>query len=107
MDFLNIVTAVGILLAIAALLGLLLAIADKYLAVKVDERITAVNAMLPGYNCGGCGYAGCSGFATGLIEGQVKKVGTCRPCKPDAKEKIKEYLSTNPGPDGNVIKVEL
>ena len=83
-----------------------LGIADKYLQVEVDERIETVTSMLPNYNCGSCGYAGCSGLAEALVTGEVSVVGTCRPCKADQKEKIAEYLNTTPGPDGTCVKVK-
>ena len=48
-------------------IGVFLGIAGKKFAVKVDEREEAILGVLPGNNCGGCGYAGCSGL--GLDEG--------------------------------------
>lgn len=101
-----IIIAVIMMLVLGALLGLGLGIADKYLQVEVDERIETVTSMLPNYNCGSCGYAGCSGLAEALVTGEVSVVGTCRPCKADQKEKIAEYLNTTPGPDGTCVKVK-
>ena len=57
----SLISAVVVMLVIGALLGLLLGVADKFLAVPVDPRVETVSGMLPNYNCGGCGYAGCSG----------------------------------------------
>ena len=51
------------------LLGLGLAIASKLLAVPVDPKIDTIRALLPGANCGGCGYPGCDGFAKAVVEG--------------------------------------
>ena len=73
--------AIITMLVLGALLGLGLGIASKYLAVKEDERIEMVTQMLPNYNCGSCGYPGCSGLAQALVNGEVTTVGTCRPCK--------------------------
>ena len=53
--------AILMMLVLGAILGLGLGVADKYLKVETDERVDTVTGMLPGYNCGGCGYAGCSG----------------------------------------------
>ena len=92
-QILNILIAVGVALGVSALLGLLLAIASKYLAVKEDPRVGEVTKLLPGANCGGCGFPGCSGFATALVEGKAKAVSQCRPSKPEAREKIKTYLA--------------
>ncbi len=57
--------------SLGLLLGLGLAIASKFLAVKTDPRIDTVRALLPGANCGGCGFPGCDGFAKALIEGNT------------------------------------
>ena len=40
-------------------LGLGLGVADKYLKVEADVRVEKVTSLLPGYNCGGCGFPGC------------------------------------------------
>ena len=42
-----------------------------------------------------------------FIEGKVKKVSTCRPSKPEARQAIKDYLASTPGPDGNTVTVDL
>ena len=106
-NVIDILLAVGVVFVIAALMGLLLAVADKFLYVAVDERITKVTEMLPNANCGGCGYPGCAGLAEELVEGKVKKVSTCRPSKPEARQAIKDYLASTPGPDGNTVNVDL
>ena len=99
----EILVAIAIVLVISAALGALLAVASKYLAVKEDPRVAEVTKMLPGANCGGCGFAGCSGMADSIVNSENKNLSACRPCKPEAKEKIKEYLANTPGPDGSTI----
>lgn len=47
--------------------GLILTIAAKLMYVPVDERVTACTEALPGANCGGCGYAGCSDYASAIV----------------------------------------
>ncbi len=101
-----ILIAIIMMLVLGALLGLGLGIADRYLRVEVDERIETVTSMLPNYNCGSCGYAGCFGLAEALVNGEVSVVGTCRPCKSEQREKIAEYLNTTPGTDGTCVKVK-
>lgn len=63
----NILIPALVLGVLALLFGAGLAIASKKLAVKVDERIPAVRACLPGANCGGCGYPGCDGYAAAIV----------------------------------------
>lgn len=103
----TIVTAVVICLIIAAVLGILLAVASKFLKVEQDERIDKVTGMLPGYNCGACGKAGCAAFAEALVTGEAPSVSGCKVIKPDNKQAIKDYLDSTPGPDGTVVNVKL
>lgn len=51
--------------------GSLLAYASQKFAVEVDERIPQVTEVLPGANCGGCGFAGCEAFAAAVVEGKA------------------------------------
>lgn len=97
------IKAVGVVLAISTVLGFLLAVASKYLAVKEDPRIGEVLNLLPGANCGGCGFAGCSGMADSIVNEGNKNLSACRPCKAENKQKIKDYLANTPGPDGTTI----
>lgn len=97
--------AVLVMLAIGAILGLVLSIASKVFYVKVDEREEKVTTMLPGYNCGSCGYPGCNGLASALVNKETEVVG-CRPCKPDQRQAIVDYLNSTPGPDGETLKVK-
>ena len=101
--YIEILVAIAIVLVISAALGALLAVASKYLAVQEDPRVGEVTKMLPGANCGGCGFPGCSGMADSIVNSGNKNLSACRPCKPEAKEKIKEYLANTPGPDGSTI----
>lgn len=56
----NILYAFIIVAVLGLLLGAGLAFADKALKVKKDEKLEALEAIMPGANCGGCGFAGCS-----------------------------------------------
>lgn len=100
------IKAIIALAFIGGLLGLLLGVAQKYLKVEADERIDEVTSRLPGVNCGGCGFAGCQGLATALVEGKVDRVSQCVVASGVAKEEIAHYLNMTPGPDGNVLKVK-
>lgn len=92
------------MLVIGALLGAMLGVAAKVFHVELDEREAKVTEMLPGYNCGGCGYPGCSGLAAALI-GKETDCVSCKPCKPDKKKEIVDYLNSTPGPEGDCLKV--
>lgn len=62
-------TAVIVLGAIALIAAVILYVCSKKFAVKEDPRIAQVSAILPGANCGGCGFPGCSGMADALVKG--------------------------------------
>ena len=53
------------------LLGFFLGIFGEKFKVEVDEREEAIMGVLPGNNCGGCGYAGCSGLAAAIVKGEA------------------------------------
>lgn len=103
----TIITAVVIAVIIAVVLGLLLAVASKFLQVKQDERVGGVVNLLPGYNCGACGKAGCQAFAEAIVAGEVPSISGCKVIKPDKKAELKNYLDNTPGPDGSTIKINL
>ncbi len=85
------INAIVMMLVLGGLCGLFLSIASKKFAVEVDGRVEKVLGKLPGYNCGGCGYAGCSGMAEALVSGE-SKVEMCKPSKPDVKAEINAIL---------------
>ena len=62
--------ALGILAAV-----ILYFVAQKFKVVE-DPRIDEVEKLLPGANCGGCGYPGCSGYASAVVKG-VAPVNAC------------------------------
>ncbi|MDD3360977.1 MAG: RnfABCDGE type electron transport complex subunit B [Hespellia sp.] len=53
-------------------IGVFLGIAGKKFAVEVDENEEAILGVLPGNNCGGCGFAGCSGLAAAIAKGEAE-----------------------------------
>lgn len=52
-------------------IGIFLGIAGKKFAVEVDEKEVAVRDVLPGNNCGGCGFPGCDGLAAAIAKGEA------------------------------------
>ena len=57
MEIMAVIAAAAVIGITGLLIGLLLGIAGKKFAVEVDEREAEVREVLPGNNCGGCGYA--------------------------------------------------
>ena len=48
--------------------SILLYVVARQFAVEEDPRIDFVQAVLPGANCGGCGFAGCRNFAEACVK---------------------------------------
>ena len=73
------------------LMGLFLAFASKKFEVEVDPKVEAILAILPGANCGACGFPGCAGYATGVaLEGA--KMTLCAPGGPKVAAKIGDIM---------------
>ncbi len=71
MNISAIVTAVVVVGGVGLFLGIFLGIASIVFKVEVDEKEEAVLGVLPGNNCGGCGYPGCSGLAAAIAKGEA------------------------------------
>jgi len=72
----EIVIAIAILGGLGLVFGLVLAAASKVFYVETDPRLDQLNECLPGANCGGCGYAGCAGYAEAVLKGEAP-IGAC------------------------------
>ena len=72
----EILIAVAILGVLGLIIGLILAAASKVFYVETDPRLDQLNECLPGANCGGCGYAGCGGYAEAVLNGEAP-IGKC------------------------------
>lgn len=57
---------------LGAIFGIGLAYASKVFSVKVDERIIQIREVLPGANCGACGYVGCDAYADAVASGKAE-----------------------------------
>lgn len=62
-------------------LGLFFAVVLYYVArkfkVEEDPRIDTVESIMPGANCGGCGFAGCRSFAENVVKAPDMKGFFC------------------------------
>lgn len=63
-----IIIAAVIVGGVGLFIGFFLGVSGEKFKVEVDEREEAIVGVLPGNNCGGCGYAGCSGLAAAIVK---------------------------------------
>lgn len=84
------------MLAMALVFAVALGIANRKLAVEVDPRQSAIEAALPGANCGGCGFPGCAGYAEALVEGKAA-ANQCGPGGPAVAARVAQILGVELG----------
>lgn len=66
----NMVATVLVVSVLGAVLALLLFLVAKRFRVEEDPRIGQVEKLLPGANCGGCGFAGCKALSEALVKSE-------------------------------------
>jgi electron transport complex protein RnfB len=84
-----IVNAVAVTGGIGIVCGVLLALASKLFTVEVDDKVVEIRNLLPGANCGACGYAGCDEMAAAIAEGMAPADG----CPVSSSEKHSEIAA--------------
>ncbi len=77
--------------AIGLAMALFLLIAYKRLKVEEDPRINQIEEILPGANCGACGYAGCRQYAEAIIK-EGAPINLCAPGGEEVIQKIGKLL---------------
>ena len=64
----TIILTIAILAGLGLLLALVLYLVAAKFKVEEDPRIDEVEKVMPGANCGGCGFAGCRAFADSAVK---------------------------------------
>lgn len=72
------IAAVTSLTTLGLTLGFLLGLAARYLKVESNPLVDELEKMLPGSQCGQCGFPGCTQAATALADGKAT-VTLCPP----------------------------
>ncbi len=72
------IAAIASLSTLGLMLGLLLGFAARKLKVEGNPLVTELESMMPGSQCGQCGYPGCTGAAQALVDGTAP-VTLCPP----------------------------
>lgn len=72
------IAAIASLSALGLVLGLGLGVAARKLRVEGNPLVAELEALLPGSQCGQCGYPGCAGAAQALADGSAP-VTLCPP----------------------------
>lgn len=94
-------TAILTLTILGLSLGLLLGAASSFFAVEGNALEAEIEAMLPGSQCGQCGYPGCTPAATALIKGEAD-ITLC----PPGGRSLAQELATKMGLDIDLDQVQ-
>ncbi len=86
-----IIVSTAVVGIVGLFIGLFLGVASVKFKVEVDEREEAILGVLPGNNCGGCGYAGCSGLASAIAKGEAP-VNACPVGGENVGKKVAEIM---------------
>lgn len=85
---LDFVVSVAIVLTIT---GTLLSLIFHYFGRKSQGAEKRITNLLPGMNCGQCGYPGCSAYARALVNNK-EQPSLCHPGGPDLTQALAEAL---------------
>jgi electron transport complex protein RnfB len=97
MDLVIVSSIIG-LGGLGLLFGAGLAFASKKFAVEVDPKIEEIIEILPGANCGACGYPGCSGYAEAIVKsGASAEIDLCTPGGDEVTAKVAEIMGIEAG----------
>lgn len=75
----TLILAAAVLALLAVSMGWVLGWANRVFHVEVDPKIEALQVIMPGANCGGCGYIGCRAYAEAIGKGEEPDVTLCGP----------------------------
>ncbi len=98
----EIVIATACLAVIGLILGAALGFASKMFYIKEDRRKAQIIELLPGANCGGCGFAGCSNYADAIVNNS-EPINRCPSCKPENLEKISQIIGVDAQPAEKMV----
>ena len=96
MDITGVVYAAGIVGIVGLLVGILLVIAAEKFKIEENPLVGAVRELLPGANCGGCGFAGCDACADAIAAGKAP-TNACPVGGPEVAKKIAIAMGMDPG----------
>jgi len=100
-----VVGSVAILGGVGMTFGALIALANAKLRVEEDPRLDDLSDLLPGANCGACGFAGCRSFAEAVIKGETPPA-KCTVMSEDQREDVADFLGVDVGAaDRNVARL--
>ncbi len=100
----DILAPVATVAALGLLFGVLLGYASKKFAVEKDETEIKIRELLPGANCGGCGFPSCDALAEAVAKGKVPP-HTCVVSSDENVAKMAAILGVEAGSSEKMVAV--
>jgi electron transport complex protein RnfB len=100
----TVIHSVLVLGGIGLLCGIMLLVASKFFSTEVDPRVGELVKMLPGANCGACGFAGCARFAEDIIGGRSHP-NTCKVLDDENAASISSFLGVEGSQHVRVVSI--
>jgi len=88
--------------ALALVFGLVLGFSAKKFAVESDPNVKWIISILPGANCGGCGFPGCAVFAERVAKGEASYNG-CPPGGASTADEIAKHMGIDSSPSSRKV----
>lgn len=79
-----------IMTVLSFILSVVLVFADERFSDKTSKYLE----LLPGYNCGICGYSGCKGMSEAM-EIDINNYKKCKPLKGEKLEKMEQFVKSH------------
>lgn len=92
MNWILILISMGVLGVTGLVAAVLLYFVSQLFKVEEDPRIDLVQAVLPGANCGGCGFAGCRNFSEACVKAGSTDGLSCPVGGEPTMEEVKKIL---------------
>ncbi|MGG5317261.1 RnfABCDGE type electron transport complex subunit B [Enterococcus sp. AZ072] len=92
----EIIIPISIVSGMGLIAGVILSVATIIFHKPVDEKEEALRDVLPGINCGACGFSGCDGYAKAMAEGKAG-VTNCTPGGLSTRQVLSEILGVEVG----------
>lgn len=80
------------LFGLGLVFAIVLLVASIRLKVEVDPKVEQVQNVLPGIDCGACGFAGCASYAEAVVA-DPELIGKCAPGGAQCSEDIAKVLN--------------
>ena len=82
-----------ILTVTALIISVILVILEDKLN-KQDKEFDTIRKLLPGYNCGACGYGSCDGMVKAILEDK-EAYKKCKPLRGEKLKELEEYINNH------------